>query len=302
MGEVELRWLIAGVGMIILILIWLWGSRAQLKEQRRARRLSAEDRFPENESTLDTAQVVPDTEAAEYHFGEFGHITPDHHLADKALVDVEIIPVRRPSPSHVEDATAGDREPQLETAVRREAVQEPTEEIVVRQELREKQAEPVATAPEPGEQVQSREETDQLRLTIVLVITAPPGRPFQGASILLAAQELKLKLHKNGVFDYFPDDQVKGKPVFSIGHLREPGTFALNTIGTLSTPGLLMFMNLPSAVAPVAAVDMMIQTARQLAQKLGGTVCDERRDRMTAQAFMKLRRDAAELEKRLGLK
>jgi cell division protein ZipA len=299
MGEVELRWLIAGVGMIILILIWLWGSRAQLKKQRREQQPSAEDRSPENEPTLDTAQAAPDAEAMEYRFGEFGHITPDHHLADKALVDVEIVPVQR----SVAGSAASGRESRPEIALRQAVVQEPAEEIAIHRERYKAQVESVETTSEPAGQVQSRETADeQSKLTIVLTVTAPPGRPFRGASILLAAQELKLKLHKNGIFDYFPDDQAKGKPIFGIGHLREPGTFALDTIGKLFTPGLLMFMNLPGSMAPVEAVDRMVLTARQLAQKLGGTVCNEHRDRMTAQSLTRLRNDAAEFEKRLGLK
>jgi cell division protein ZipA len=113
---------------------------------------------------------------------------------------------------------------------------------------------------------------------------------------------LKLRLHKSGVFDYFPTGEIRDKPVFGIAHLWEPGTFELDTIGKLSTPGLLMFMTLPGPMAPVQAVDRMIQTARQLAQKLGGTVCNDHRERMTNQAFLKIRNAAAELEKQLGLR
>ena len=119
---------------------------------------------------------------------------------------------------------------------------------------------------------------------------------------MMAAQELKLKLHKSGVFDYFPTGEIKDKPVFGIAHLWEPGIFELDTVGTLSTPGLLMFMTLPGSMAPVLAVDKMILIARQLAQKLGGTVCNQQRERMTTQAFMKMRTAAAGFEQQPGLR
>jgi cell division protein ZipA len=158
----------------------------------------------------------------------------------------------------------------------------------------EEPVEPILEAAPPG--------SGETGLTVLLTVMAPPGRLFRGPSILMAAQELKLKLHKSGVFDYFPRGEIRDKPVFGVAHLWEPGTFELDTIGKLSTPGLLMFMSLPGSMAPVDAVDKMIQTARQLAQKLGGTVCNDRRERMTNQAFMKIRNAAAELEKQLGLR
>ena len=306
MGEVELsdfelRLLILGVGIIILILIWLWSRRAQIKKQRREQQLRTAAHSPENEPTLDTRQE-PDAEAAGYQFGDFGHITPDHHLADKVLVDVEITPVSRSGTQPTARSSAAPaQEPRPAAAVPLGALQERAEEVPAprRQESLTAPAEAAVQAESPAA---GEAGGAQAQLTILLTVTAPPARPFRGASILLAAQELKLKLHKNGVFDYFPGGELKGRPVFSIAHLREPGTFALDSIGKLSTPGLLLFMQLPGAVAPVKGVDMMIQTARQLAQRLGGTLCNERRERMTAQGFIKLRNDAAEFERQLGLK
>jgi cell division protein ZipA len=296
MGEVELRLLILAVGVIILILIG-WGSRPRPKERLEPR--ADNPRSPENEPHLDT---------------ELGRITPDHHLADKVLVDVEIGPVRRSGPAGGEAAAAVEKpEPAFG---RREifpdryrkagvTVQEVELEPPPLQESRQgMEAAPAAMAPPPEQPVEPMPppQGEPSRLTLLLTVMAPPGRPFRGPSILMAAQELKLKLHKSGVFDYFPTGEIRDKPVFGVAHLWEPGTFELDTIGTLSTPGLLMFLNLPGSMAPVQAVDRMIQVARQLAQKLGGTVCNQQRERMTTQAFMKMRNAAAEFEQQLGLR
>jgi len=306
MGEVELRWLIAGVGIIILILIWLWGSRKQPGEGEveQADNLRSPDRQPR----LDTERTADAAAATSYHFGGLGSITPEHHLADKVLVDVEITPVSRSISA--EEAAAAVEQPEVDrqdvfpgseaaAVLEAEAVEpEPlpeTERESPEPALPLFPVEPVETTP-----TETRTAGDANALTVLLTVIAPPGRPFRGPSILMAAQELKLKLHKSGVFDYFPRGEIRDKPVFGVAHLWEPGTFELDTIGKLSTPGLLMFMNLPGSTAPVDAVDKMIQTARQLAQKLGGTVCNDRRERMTNQAFMKLKSAAADLEKRLG--
>ncbi len=291
MSETELRWLLAGVGLIILVLIWLI-SRRRTKAGRQENGAA-----PTLESALTAPadQAAPADDKSEYHFGEFGAITPEHHLADKALVDVEIIPLGRSDASRQQETPAATLAQDYARATGRVSAE---------------------TAAEEGTQLQSRQETipDTVEpptaagrsgrrpgLTIVLTITAPLARPFRGPSILLAAQELKLKLHKSGVFDFSHPRQPKGNPVFSIGQLHEPGTFDLDDIGRLATPGLLLYMRLPGTAAPLEAVDLLIQTARELAQKLGGTVCDEHRERMSGQAYIKLRNDAATLEKQLGL-
>jgi cell division protein ZipA len=320
MGEVELRWLIAGIGIIILILIWLWGNRQQPKERLEPR--ADNPRSPADEPRLDTEPTATEAGAADYRFGEFGRITPDHHLADKVLVDVEIKPVNRsisaagkaaaPLEKTEPESDRGESLPEYNREVEI-AVSKPRLEPPRLQASRQGMEEPPAIAPLPEEAAEPEEPLapaapavrpagEPSRLTLLLTIMAPPGRPFRGPSILMAAQELKLKLHKSGVFDYFPTGEIKDKPVFGVAHLWEPGIFELDTIGKLSTPGLLMFMNLPGSMAPVQATDKMIQVARQLAQKLGGTVCNQQRERMTTQAFMKMRSAAAEFEQQLGLR
>jgi cell division protein ZipA len=51
----------------------------------------------------------------------------------------------------------------------------------------------------------------------------------------------------------------------------------------------------------LAAVDFMVTTARRLAQRLDGSVCDERRNKVTTQSIIHLRSEAAEFERRLRL-
>jgi cell division protein ZipA len=155
---------------------------------------------------------------------------------------------------------------------------------------------------QPGDQhpnkQASRQAADEPQMTILLTILAPQGRPYQGPDILATAQELQLKFNESGVLDYLGEGKAGGAPVFSIAHLREPGTFDPSTIETLSTPGLLMFMHFPGPLEEVASVELMVSMARQLAQKLGGIVCDEHRNKMTAQAIVHLKSEAAEFERR----
>jgi cell division protein ZipA len=117
----------------------------------------------------------------------------------------------------------------------------------------------------------------------------------------LAIQEQKLKL-QNGIFECFPEGHTQGKSVFGVGHLLEPGTFDLETINNLQTPGLIMFMHLPGPLEPMQATHHMIKAAKTLADNLGGKVCDERRNKITAQGFSKMESDAGEFQRQLRLR
>jgi cell division protein ZipA len=136
-------------------------------------------------------------------------------------------------------------------------------------------------------------------MTVLVTVMAPPGRLFKGSSILLAAQDLRLGLHRSGIFDCFPQDASQSDPVFRIAHLREPGVFDINTVGKLNTPGLLLFMQLPGPMEPPQALERMMAVAKELADKLGGSICDADRHKMTTQLSTQLRNKVVEFDQQL---
>lgn len=133
-------------------------------------------------------------------------------------------------------------------------------------------------------------------MTVLLTVMAPANRPFNGIDILEAAQASHLKLNRSGTLDCVVQQDDSPRRLFRIGHLREPGVFMLDAIHGLSTPGLLLFLQLPGPLEPMAAVDRLMAVAGQLAEKLNGTVCDERCGRMTTQTMVHLRSQAAEFD------
>lgn len=265
MDKTQMQWLLAGIGAVIIALIYLWGIRARIKEEIRKRRRRP---LPEHEPVLgEDATHLPDHDISNrsHTFGDLGVITPDHHLADKALVDVEILPVnRRTDPSF--------------TVADAETAPTPVES------LRETRREP-RSAPQP-------------KMTVALAVIAPRGQSFNGQQIRTAAEDLQFRLNANGLFERFPDDETGLEPVFSMAHLREPGLFDPGVLDALATPGLLLFMKLPGPLEEMRALELLLTLSDQLAKKLGGVICDERRNPMTNQALMHLRSEVAELERR----
>lgn len=134
--------------------------------------------------------------------------------------------------------------------------------------------------------------------TVLLTIMAPGEEPFSGIRILEAANELDLKLSRSGVLDCLTEaDSGGGKIVFSIGHLREPGVFELDSIRALRTPGLLLFQRLPGPSHGLVSVDLMLTVANQLARILGGTLADERGRPLGRDQLLAFRQDAALFER-----
>lgn len=324
MGESELRWLLVGVGALIILLIYLWGIRAHLKERLRERRRR---NAVKSEPVLDDKDLIPDSDRVD-HFGNLGNINRDHHLADKVLVDIEISPVERSVPKPTEAAVKTETQQKEADETPAEEVSTPTtshpvdwEETLSYQtesatqldapehlQPAKAQEEPHSVVPEAEQATPERldeaqprepETVDKPQMTVLVTVMAPPARPFKGSSILLAAQDLKLGLHRSGIFDCFPRDPSQNDPVFRIAHLREPGIFDINTVGKLVTPGLLLFMQLPGPIEPLQALELMMTVAKELAEKLGGNIYDASRHKMTIQTLTKLQNEVVEFDQQL---
>ena len=258
-----MQWLLAGIGAIVVALIFFWVIRFRIREEIGKRR-----RRPETDPVVFGEPPQPDPLLNEYDFGELGRITPDHHLADKVLVDVEIRPIES------KNAERGFKTDALLTS-------------------------PGSESPAAG---QETGET-ALAMTVALTVMAPRGQPFMGPRIQAVAEELNFRLNADGVFERFPDRETAGDaPIFGMAHLRKPGAFDAQTLPDLSTPGLLLFMSLPGPLEGTEALDLLVISADHLARNLGGTICDEHQNRLTNPMLVRLRNQVADLERRwLGL-
>jgi cell division protein ZipA len=110
---------------------------------------------------------------------------------------------------------------------------------------------------------------------IVLSVMAGEGKRFTGPLLLKVLQEVGLEHGEMGIFHY----RVAGReePLFSVANILEPGRFDLAEIVTLETPGVVLFMRLPAALAGEQALQTLLQKSRQMAAQLSGTLCDVQR-------------------------
>lgn len=133
------------------------------------------------------------------------------------------------------------------------------------------------------EPVQQEFSLDIEPLVLVLsVMTASNDDFFVGKDIRQVLEEEKLEFGDMDVFNFYIED--KQHPIFSVASIIEPGIFNLESIDDYETPGLIIFTQLPGTIPGAEAFDILLNKSRTIAEKLGGQVCDDKRNRLTEQA------------------
>lgn len=126
---------------------------------------------------------------------------------------------------------------------------------------------------------------------IQLYLRCQTEQPWTGADIRTAAISEQLILGAEG---FFESRNPQGQVAFYMANMLKPGTFRLNELGKLRTPGLIFFLTLPAEVDGVDAFDLMLQTAAQLAAKLKGSLSDEAQNPLSEQTAAYLRSSVVE--------
>jgi cell division protein ZipA len=120
-------------------------------------------------------------------------------------------------------------------------------------------------------------------LVLVLTVLAQEGATFQGQKIKSVLEAEGFTYGDMRIYHY--SRNAHQDALFSIANLVEPGHFDLFEIAQLTTPGLAMFCQLPGAMVGNDAFDLMLGKAQIIAQRLGGQVCDDKRNLLTPQAI-----------------
>ncbi|MBL8259248.1 MAG: hypothetical protein JNM60_05525 [Candidatus Competibacteraceae bacterium] len=284
--KTQLQWLLAGIGVIVIALIYLWGIRSRLKEELRKRQRRSSASEPKLGETASDFSEADDEEVHE--IGKLGRVTPEHPLADKILVDVEIRSLPR-----AEDA--GGAPPKESPLLAKKA---PPADAGNARATGGPVARPAPAPAEPaGSAPSDPPSSSRSKMTVALTILAPRHRMFKGSEIQAAAEEAGFLLSEAGLFERHPEAATSmHTPVFSLAHLRKPGSFQPENLADLITPGLLVFMTLPGPLEGVKALDLLVLSVDQVARKLNGVICDEHRRKLTNQALMSLRDRVARLE------
>lgn len=125
---------------------------------------------------------------------------------------------------------------------------------------------------------------------IILSLMAAEGEQYNGMQLLDAMEQCGLSHGEMDIFHYL--DLDTNQPLFSVANVLEPGSFDMETIGEVETPGLALFMQLPAPIDGEKALLTFVQQAKRLKEQLGGQLTDRQRRELTRETLDELKETA----------
>ncbi|MDP2571071.1 cell division protein ZipA [Vibrio penaeicida] len=145
------------------------------------------------------------------------------------------------------------------------------------------QEEDVVQVTETETQDQANKELEPEKEMEVLVINVHCAgeAPFVGTSLFESMKQNGLLYGEMDIFHRHADMSGTGKVLFSVANMMQPGTLAHDDPETFETKGISFFMTLPCFGEADQNFKLMLKTAQQIADDLGGNVLDDQRNLMT---------------------
>lgn len=312
----ELRWILVIAGVLLIAGLWWWETRRKIRADQ-APAAGTESVPTDAEAGGQLAvqrgapvegQELPSIRATRRERGMTGRNPPVIEIPDdvepelaRPRQDEQFIPPSVPYRSMQEEL---DEIPEdlrdLPRDERAEAEQRQpwvTTQPLDRNELKARAAqagyadagtrgEDAREEPEPSPPPQAQQRIVALRLI------AHSGR-WSGASVIEALRGEGLTFGKYSIFHRQRDD---GKTIFFVASMIEPGSFSLDNLDAQTFPGVSIFAVIPGPVDAPTTFDMMLSTARRLAQRLSGHLQDEQGSTLTAQRILNLREELVHFE------
>jgi cell division protein ZipA len=151
---------------------------------------------------------------------------------------------------------------------------------------------PPLLSPETSDAQQAPEEPIEsvAQKIVTLRLVAREKKAFKGDDLVLSMRGIGLRHGKFGIFHRY-DGNDETRTIFSAASLVEPGSFDLANIKDQQIPGISLFLILPGPIDGVESFDLMMSSARALAQSLNGELLDESGSTLSIQRERYLREE-----------
>jgi len=292
----ELRWILLGIALGLLALIWWWTAR-----NSRQGRGGARPEVPLTEAPI--AGTDREEFTAQHPSGDFSNrdwgISPLEPLSIKTA-DFDRVPILE-MPMMVDVKTASGRgddsvefahEPppvltQVAVPTQRSAPTAPPVKPLSRTDDSDRFA-----PPEP----RSANASEQQRIVTIRVCAVGEGR-WSGGQLMAALESQGLAY---GKYKVYHRRHVDGRSLFCVASLIEPGTFDIEIMPQQEFRGLTLFAVLPGPAEPLQTVDALLTTARGLAENLTAMVQDAQGLPLSPSRAAALREDIARFQAQLA--
>lgn len=118
---------------------------------------------------------------------------------------------------------------------------------------------------------------------ITITLRAADNKPYKGYELLQALLTSGLRYSRIGVFHRYNKLINRDEVLFSLMSAVAPGTFELPKMGAFTSPALTLFMQTADVQNPAQTYNMMLATAKELTEILGGSLLDENKVPLTEQ-------------------
>jgi cell division protein ZipA len=130
---------------------------------------------------------------------------------------------------------------------------------------------------EPTDKPVKKKSRPEAELIIALFVLPNDGEGFLGTDIFTVLQDQNMSYGKMEIFHHYGVGEIKVKhAIFSVANILNPGTFNPKEMDEFRSAGLVFFMQLPGAFGGRVAFELMLNTAKRVAESLEGTLTDER--------------------------